>query len=282
MGRRTRVREEADEKPEMDAPGDASESRSLYAVLGVSSNASPEEIRKAYHKSALRLHPDKNPGDENAKAKFQQLQNVMAILGDPEKRELYDQTGSIAAADIDVDAVQSLSKFLRTLFKQVAEEDIDAFSASYRGSKEEEKDLVALYTKCKGDFRKVFNQMMCSDPQMDSHRFMDIIDAAISAGELKEYKVYRKWASEVSKSPRPPNPLGPSKKKKNGESTSELAALINHRGQKQMDSLASALAAKYGNKGKGSKGGKFSTPMEEPSEEEFLAAQKRVLKKSKK
>ena len=56
---------------------------------------------------------------QNAKAKFQQLQNVMAILGDPEKRELYDQTGSIAAADIDVDAVQSLSKFLRTLFKQV-------------------------------------------------------------------------------------------------------------------------------------------------------------------
>jgi DnaJ family protein C protein 9 len=72
------------------------------------------------------------------------------------------------------------------------------------------------------------------------------------------------------------------KKKKSGESTSDLAALINHRGQKQMDSLASALAAKYGNQGKGSKGGKRSKPMEEPSEEEFLAAQKRVLKKSKK
>jgi DnaJ family protein C protein 9 len=43
----------------------------------------------------------------------------MAILGDPEKRELYDQTGSIAAADIDGDAVKSLYKFLRTLFKQV-------------------------------------------------------------------------------------------------------------------------------------------------------------------
>ena len=72
------------------------------------------------------------------------------------------------------------------------------------------------------------------------------------------------------------------RKKKNGESTSELAALINHRGQKQMDSLASALAAKYGNKGNGAKRGKFSAPMEEPSEEEFLAAQKQVLKKSKK
>ena len=58
-------------------------------------------------------------GLQNAKEKFQQLQNVMAILGDPEKRELYDQTGSIDAADIDGDAVKSLYKFLRTLFKTV-------------------------------------------------------------------------------------------------------------------------------------------------------------------
>ena len=58
---------------------------------------------------------------------------------------------------------------------------------------------------------RVFNQMMCSDPQVDSHRYMDIIDASIAAGDLKEYKVYRKWAKEVAKTPRPPNPLGPSK-----------------------------------------------------------------------
>lgn len=52
--------------------------------------------------------------------------------------------------------------------------------------------------------------MMCSDPQVDSHRFMDIIDAAVSSGELKEFKAYRKWAAEVAKTPRHPNPLGPS------------------------------------------------------------------------
>ena len=43
------------------------------------------EIRKAYHKLALRLHPDKNPGDEAAKDKFQTLQKVFAILSDPDK-----------------------------------------------------------------------------------------------------------------------------------------------------------------------------------------------------
>ena len=57
----------------------------------------------------------------------------------------------------------------------------------------------------------MFNQMMCSDSQVDSHRFMDIIDAAISSGQLKEYKIYRKWASEVSKTSRHPNPLAPPK-----------------------------------------------------------------------
>lgn len=283
MGRRKRVQEEEGEEMAADEDPNTSESRSLYEVLGVSSSASHEEIRRAYHKSALRLHPDKNPGDENAKEKFQQLQNVMAILGDPEKRELYDQTGSMDAADMDGDAVKSLYKFLRTLFKQVTEEDIDAFSASYRGSNEEEKDLLSSYQKFKGDFKKIFNQMMCSDPQIDSHRFMDVIDAAISSGQLKEYKIYRKWASEVSKTPRHQNPLAPpkKKKKKNGDSTSELTALINHRGKQQMDSLASALAAKYGNKGKGLKGGKSGKLMEEPSEEEFLAAQKRVMKPNK-
>jgi curved DNA-binding protein CbpA len=70
----------------------------LLQVLGVSQSATHDEIRKAYHKLALRLHPDKNPGDEDAKEKFQSLQNVIAILGDPEKRKVYDETGSVDAA----------------------------------------------------------------------------------------------------------------------------------------------------------------------------------------
>jgi len=51
-------------------------------ILGVEKIASQQEIKKVYHKLALRLHPDKNPRDEEAKEKFQQLQKVISILGD--------------------------------------------------------------------------------------------------------------------------------------------------------------------------------------------------------
>ncbi|CAK9269316.1 unnamed protein product [Sphagnum jensenii] len=279
MVRRKRPQEDpVDELAVEDGEGGESD---LYQVLGVSRSATHDEIRKAYHKLALRLHPDKNPGDEDAKEKFQSLQNVIAILGDPEKRKMYDESGSVDAADLGADAIQSLYRYMRTLFKQVTEEDIDQFSRSYRGSDEEAKDLKDQYAKSKGDMNQVFNQIMCSEPKLDSHRFMDIIDAAIASGELKERKAYRKWATEVSKTPRHPNPLAPAKKKKEGgESSSDLVAIINHRGKQQMDALASSLAAKYGKKEK-LRRGSSNNVVEEPSEEEFLAAQQRVLNNSK-
>ncbi|MCI24209.1 chaperone protein dnaJ 6-like, partial [Trifolium medium] len=64
----------------------------MFGVLGLEKTASQQEIKKAYYKLALRLHPDKNPGDEEAKEKFQQLQKVISILGDEEKRAIYDET----------------------------------------------------------------------------------------------------------------------------------------------------------------------------------------------
>ncbi|WNM17933.1 J domain-containing protein [Flavobacterium capsici] len=64
-----------------------------YQVLGVSKNASDEEIKKAYRKLARKLHPDINPNDKEAHAKFQQLNEANAVLSDPEKRKKYDKYG---------------------------------------------------------------------------------------------------------------------------------------------------------------------------------------------
>jgi curved DNA-binding protein len=70
--------------------------RDYYEVLGVSRDATPDAIKKAYRTLARKLHPDVNPGDKKAEAKFKEAQQAYDILSDPEKRSLYDRYGKAA------------------------------------------------------------------------------------------------------------------------------------------------------------------------------------------
>ena len=67
--------------------------RDYYEVLGVSRNASADEIKKAYRKLAIKYHPDKNPGDKQAEDKFKEAAEAYAVLSDQNKRAQYDQFG---------------------------------------------------------------------------------------------------------------------------------------------------------------------------------------------
>ena len=74
----------------------AENKRDYYEVLGVDKKASAEEIKKAYRKSAMKYHPDRNPGDKEAEAKFKEANEAYDVLSDNEKRQKYDQYGHAA------------------------------------------------------------------------------------------------------------------------------------------------------------------------------------------
>lgn len=67
--------------------------RDYYEVLEVSRSASVDEIKKAYRKLAIKYHPDRNPGDAEAEAKFKEAAEAYDVLHDPQKRQQYDQFG---------------------------------------------------------------------------------------------------------------------------------------------------------------------------------------------
>lgn len=74
----------------------AEQKRDYYEVLGVGRDASEEEIKKAYRGLAKKYHPDMNPGDKDAEAKFKEASEAYAVLSDSEKRQKYDQYGHAA------------------------------------------------------------------------------------------------------------------------------------------------------------------------------------------
>ncbi|KAE8711147.1 Chaperone protein dnaJ 6 [Hibiscus syriacus] len=179
MGKRKKswVSRDEDEEVVQEEDGNPSSpnERSLYEILGVEKKASQQEIKKEYHKLALKLHPDKNPGDEEAKDKFQQLQKYLAG-----------------------DVVENLRNFFRTMYEKVTEADIEEFEANYKGSDSEKKYLFDLYMK-------LFCSMLCSDPKLDSHRFKDLLDEAITAGEAFLQSVGFKGKLNDVETPWPPS-----------------------------------------------------------------------------
>lgn len=220
---------------------------SLYEIVGVSEKATPDEIKKAYRRLALHLHPDKNTAPD-AQEKFQQLQRVYSILSDPDKRKVYDQTGSIGdAEELDSSDFKSLYEFFKSQLEEITEDKLVEYHNKYRGSQAEECELHELYQRFNGNMVTVMAYLPCCDEAIDSHRFMDMVDKAIQSGDLTASQSYKKWKAKISKKSRPKDPLKP---KEASAPHNDLVMAIQKRNANAMDAMADALAAKYGAKPK--------------------------------
>ena len=260
-----------------------------YDVLSIPKDATPEQIRTAYRKLALRWHPDKvsDPAQaDEAKAKFQDLALAYAVLSDERRRKRYDATGRTEESLEDDEDPFSWAEFYRAQFDAVISADaIEEVRKEYQGSEEERDAVLEAYTQAKGDMDGVFESVMLSDIEVDEERFRAMIETAIKAGEVKAYKKFTKESAE-SKAERKKKARaeakeaeemaeelgvkeklfgksGKGKTKESGEDA--LKALIMQRQKGRAGNFLADLEAKYApkKKGKAAKRGAEDGPSEE-------------------
>lgn len=166
-----------------------------YELLGVSKTASVAEIKKAYYKKALAVHPDRNPDDKDANKRFQCLSHVYGILSDVQSRAVYDETGILPDEDpLASQSARDWNEYWRMLYRKISLEDVQQFAQRYQGSDEELQDVREAYLKYKGDMEAIIDNVVLASPD-DEERFRSLLQPLI---ERKELPSYRKFNSETS------------------------------------------------------------------------------------
>ncbi|PWY74435.1 DnaJ-domain-containing protein [Aspergillus heteromorphus CBS 117.55] len=285
----------------------------LYDILGVSEDATPDQIKTAYRKLALKHHPDKAPAKlkDEANRTFQQIAFAYAILSDERRRRRFDLTGSTAEA-VEADDDFDWMDFYREQFSSAIDTNaLDKLKQEYQGSEDEVKDILAAYENFRGDMDKIYDSVMLSNVIDDDARFRAIIDTAIAEDRIKEYKKYveepekkrqlrlkraqreAEEAEELGKEIEEKKAAGKGKgnkggngKKKGAGDLNDLAALIQQRQTSRAASFFDRLEEKYnvdaGQDKATGKGKKRAAKFEEPPEEAFQATAARQASSKKK
>ena len=134
------------------------EYKDYYKTLGVERNASPEEIKKAFRKLALKHHPDRNKGNKEAEEKFKDINEANEVLSDPQKRARYDQLGA------------SYSDWQQNGGNTGNFNWNDWASASRRGGQTTQVDMNDLNEMFGGGFSDFFSTIFGGMPQSSRHQ----------------------------------------------------------------------------------------------------------------
>ncbi|CAI7605041.1 unnamed protein product [Penicillium viridicatum] len=272
----------------------------LYKILGVASDATPEAIKTAYKKSALRNHPDKVSEEARADAntKFQRIALAYGVLSDERRRNVYDRTGSTDEAFGEDGDFNWMDFYREQLSAMLDSRAISDFQKKYQNSDEERKDLLAAYETHEGNMDAIYDTVMLSNVLDDDERFRGIIDQAIADEEVEDFERYSKEPEKkkqqrvkrAQKEAREAEKLGKEiedkKKKKAGAAAKsskaaanedDLLAIITKRQQDRGVGFLARLEEKY------AQPGKKRGVDDEPSEEAFAAvgARKGTKPKSK-
>ncbi|XP_061546128.1 dnaJ homolog subfamily C member 9 [Phyllopteryx taeniolatus] len=238
---------------------------SLYEVLGINKEANEAEIRRSYYKVSLKVHPDRAPDDPLATEKFQVLGKLYAVLSDKEQRAVYDEQGVVDEESDVLSQDRCWEDYWRLLFPKITVQDILDFEKQYKGSDEERKDLLQLYTQHQGDMDAILASALCSS-QDDEPRLGDIIRAAIKSGDVEEFPAFaqesdKKKRARRKRADRERQEAEEMQKEMGfGQEDDSLMMMIKQRHasrEQNFNSFLSGLEAKYSKKGgKSSKRGK--------------------------
>ncbi|CAL1281919.1 unnamed protein product [Larinioides sclopetarius] len=167
----------------------------LYDVLSMEKTATAEQLKQAYRKMSLLVHPDKaaEHNREECTRKFQILAKVHSILSDDEKRRLYDETGIVDDennASLDDANLEFWESYWRTLFPRITISAIEKFLASYKDSDEEKEDLKKAYLKAKGDMDTI-SEIFIGYSAEEEDRLCMILKEMIKKKEVPSYPKFK-------------------------------------------------------------------------------------------
>lgn len=241
-----------------------------YEILEVDKLATPIDIKRAYKKLCLKFHPDKiqqQQTDEDIDT-FPKVQFAYSILSDPQRRQRYDQTGSLAESDGD--ASFNWKEYFDNINTKITIDMIDEDRQKYQNSDEERADILSNFVYYDGDFLKLFELIPHLEfTELEEARVFKIVETAMANADFSDtmetpavnswnkYKRLRKtkvkqMLKKLAKEAKEAEELEKmiTNKGKRVKTENDLALLIKSRQSNRMDDLISSLESKYVKKAK--------------------------------